>query len=105
MIVLKDRAKVQKLVRADNGRGGWTEVPQDLGEIWCRQYRITTTQMLEFRKLKMNVDNKFIARYNEAIDKDTLLFVNGKKYRVENVELPVDRTDFMEIYAEGEKNG
>ena len=105
MIALKDRAKIQKLVRADNGRGGWTKTPQDLGEIWVRQYRISTRQILEFRQLKMSVDNKFIARYNEAIDKDTLLFVNGKKYRVESVELPIDKTDYMEIYAEGEKNG
>jgi SPP1 family predicted phage head-tail adaptor len=99
---LKYRAKIEKLQKVDNGRGGWTTTPQDLGEIWIAQYRITTRQQIDFRKNDLKADIKFIARSNESIDDQCRLIVNGKTYHVETVEMPIDQTDFMEIYAVGD---
>lgn len=103
MISLKYRASLYNIEKVDNGRGGWKENIVPYPDMWVSQYRITTYQELKFRQLDLKADCKFIARYNEDIDKNFLLVVNGKKYRVETVSLPVDRTDFMEIYAVGEK--
>jgi SPP1 family predicted phage head-tail adaptor len=96
---LKYRAKLDKMKKVDNGRGGWTETPQSLGEIWVAQYRLTERQAVQFRQLDIEAENKFIARYNPEINEDTTLTVNGKKHRVLMRELPIDRTDYMEIYT------
>ena len=96
---LKHRAKIEKMHKTDNGRGGWTETPQDLGEVWVAHYRITQRLLTEFRQRGLEAEEKFMARYNEDIDDTTRMTVNGRKYRVESVELPTDPTDYMSIYA------
>lgn len=99
---LKYRAKIEKLQKIDNGRGGWTTAPTVIGETWVAMYRITQRQQLEFRKLDLKADMKFLSRWNDSIDDQTVLTVNGKRYRVESIEKPIDRTDYMEIYAVGD---
>ena len=58
---------------------------------------------MEYRQYGQDLENKFIARYNENIKQHDTLVVNGKRYRILYLETPIDPTDFMEIYTEGER--
>lgn len=99
---LKHRAKVEQMQKQSNGRGGWTEYPQDLGEIWVAQYGISEAQRVEYRKAGMETEQKFIIRFRENIDQHTRLSINGRRYKVESVDKPVDRTGYMTLYCSAE---
>jgi SPP1 family predicted phage head-tail adaptor len=99
---LKHRARLEAIQKQDNGRGGWTESPVFVKELWCAHYRITTKQILQYRQADVVVDNKFLARYDPDIKENDRLIVGGQKYRIVFLSIPVDRTEFMEIFTVGE---
>ena len=101
---LKHRARVEIMHKIDNGRGGWTEIPEEAGEMWVAHYRVTERTRVEFKKAGIEVELKFFCRYREDLEKGVRLTVNGKKYKITSLtEAPIDPNDYMELYCVGEK--
>jgi SPP1 family predicted phage head-tail adaptor len=102
---LKHRAKIERIERVDNGRGGWTEKAVQVAEVWAAHYSITERQRVEFRKVDREAEDKMICRQADFIDQDCRVILNGRTYEIEDIERPIDTNDFMAVYLRGEKNG
>jgi SPP1 family predicted phage head-tail adaptor len=102
---LKYRAIIEDIKKQSNGRGGWTEAPAFVAEIWVAHYRVTQRQQVEFKQANMRVEDKFICRDTDLITQNSRILVNGRKYRIEAIERPIDPQGYLEIYAAGETIG
>lgn len=100
----KDRVNVKFVQNVDNGRGGWTELENDVGTYWAYLVPMSAKNIVQYRQADMNVNTQFVMRYNSVINTHCVFYARGEKYLIESI-IPDRQQRFMTILAVGEKIG
>jgi SPP1 family predicted phage head-tail adaptor len=99
----RDRVDVKKVVRVENGRGGWTDREDDIGTFWAYAQPLSARNIVQYRQADMNVNTQFTLRMNTAIDTSCVFYCRGQRFIIESV-LPDRQNRFLYVLGNGEKD-